>query len=109
VENTITFKVDHFSLFVILQPTSPQEAIETLIADVEDMNLQQGIDNSLDAKLTSALDALDALNADQRNDAINKLNAFINEVEAQREKKLTNEQADYLAAEAQRIIDLIQG
>ena len=109
IENTITIKVDHFSLFVILLSTSPQEAIERLIADVEGMNLQQGIDNSLDAKLASALDALDALNADQRNDAVNKLTAFMNEVEAQRGKKLTNEQADYLAGEAQRIIYLVQG
>jgi len=109
IENTITITVDHFSLFVILQPATPQEAIRTLIAAVEDMNLQQGIDNSLDAKLEATLGALDALNADQRNDAVSKLHAFIQEVEAQRNKKLTHEQADYLAAEAQRIINLIQG
>ena len=109
IENTISIKVDHFSLFVILQPATPQEAIENLIADVEGMNLQQGIDNSLDAKLEATLGALEALNADQRSDAVHKLDAFINEVEAQRDKKLTHEQADYLAAEAQRIIDLIEG
>lgn len=86
---------------------TPEQAIRDLIDIVESMNLQQGIDNSLDAKLTSALDALEALKADQRNDAINKLHAFINEVEAQREKKLTNEQADHLIAATQEIIDLI--
>jgi parallel beta-helix repeat protein len=88
---------------------TPEQATCDLIDLVESMNLQQGIDNSLDAKLTSALDALEALNADKRNDAINKINAFINEVEAQREKKLTNEQADLLIAAAQEIIDLIRG
>lgn len=108
IENTITIKVDHFSLFVVFQLPTPEEAIEGLVADVEGMNLQQGIDNSLDTKLASALDALDALNAEQRNDAVNKLNAFMNEVEAQRGKKLTDEQADYLASEAQGIVDLIQ-
>jgi len=86
---------------------TPEQAICDLIDLVQSMNLQQGIDNSLDAKLTAVLHALEALNADQRNDAINKLNAFINEVEAQRGKKLTNEQADYLIAATQEIIDLI--
>ena len=37
--------------------------------------------------------------------AINQLNAFVNQVEAQRGKKLTEGQADYLVAEAQTIID----
>jgi len=41
--------------------------------------------------------------------AIRKLTAFINRVEMLREKTLTNEQADYLISEAQRIIDLING
>ncbi|UCE29188.1 MAG: hypothetical protein JSV85_00115 [Candidatus Bathyarchaeota archaeon] len=108
IENTITIKVNHFSLFVALQSPTPQEAIERLVAAVEGMNLQQGIDNSLDAKLASALDALDALNADQRSDAVNKLNAFMNEVEAQRGKKLSAEQADYLMSEAQGVVDRIQ-
>jgi len=85
---------------------TPARAMQDLIDTVELMNLQQGIDNSLDAKLTAALDALEAVNAGQREDAINKLNAFINEVEAQREKKITNEQADCLIAKATAIIDL---
>jgi len=88
---------------------SPEKAVEDLIRDVESMNLQQGIDNSLDAKLDVVLKSLEALNADQRNDAINKLYAFINEVEAQRGNKITDEQADYVISEAQRIIDLIKG
>ncbi|MDH5483489.1 MAG: hypothetical protein OEY22_11540 [Candidatus Bathyarchaeota archaeon] len=87
---------------------SPQEAIQDLIDDVQSLNLQQGIVNSLDAKLTNALSALNALNAGQRNDAVNKLNAFINEVEAQRGTKLTNEQADYLITAVQDVIALTQ-
>jgi hypothetical protein len=41
--------------------------------------------------------------------AIRKLTAFINRAEMLREKTLTNEQADELVSEAQRIIDLIKG
>ena len=93
--------------YPLMNPWTLGNEIRDLIRDVEDMNLQQGIDNSLDAKLTATLDALEALNADKRNDAINKLYAFLNEVEAQREKKLTNEQSDYLTAAAQEIISLI--
>ena len=52
----------------------------------------------------AALKSLEALNPDQRNDAINKLNAFINEVEAKRGNKITNEQAEYLIAVAQEVI-----
>ena len=88
---------------------TPEQAILDLIDNVESMNLQQGIDNSLDAKLANVLASLEAFNAEQRNDSINKLYAFINEVEAQRGNKITNEQADYLVSETQRIIDLIQG
>lgn len=99
----------YLTITVYAEEPTPEEDIEELIADVEGMNLQQGLDNSLDAKLTAALEALEALNAGQRNDAVNKLNAFINEVEAQQGKKLTSEQADYLIAEVQAIIDGIQG
>ena len=40
----------------------------------------------------------------QYNAAINQLNAFINQVEAQRGKKITDEDADALISAAQRII-----
>jgi len=85
----------------------PAAAITALIATVEAMNLQQGIENSLDAKLENALAALDAANAGNRNDAICKIEAFINEVKAQRGNKLTEDQADELVAAANNIIDLI--
>jgi len=87
---------------------SPQEATQDLIDNVKSMNLQQGIANSFDTKLTNALNALNALNVGQRNDAVNKLYAFINEVEAQKGNKLTNEQADRLITAVHDIIALIQ-
>lgn len=72
------------------------------------MNIKQGIQNSLDAKLENAKKSLEAVKAGNRQDAINKLQAFINECEAQRGKALTNEQADLLISKAQVIITLLQ-
>ncbi|MCI0396416.1 MAG: hypothetical protein L0322_15975, partial [Chloroflexi bacterium] len=72
---------------------TPAEAIIRLVDTVEGMNLQQGIDNNLDAKLQAALNALTELNANNSVAAMNTLQAFINAVEAQRNDKLTNEQA----------------
>jgi parallel beta-helix repeat protein len=90
-------------------PETPEEAILDLIITVADMNLHQGIENSLDAKLNAALNALD--DANQNNDvaAINSLYAFINAVEAQRGKKLTDAQADTLVTEASNIIAMLSG
>jgi len=83
---------------------TPAEDTQDLISDVEELNLPQGMENSLISKLENAINSLDN---GQDNAAINKLNAFINQVEAQRGKKITDEQADELIAEAQRIIDSI--
>jgi hypothetical protein len=88
----------------IMTVLTPVEAIDDLITIVNDMNLKQGINNSLDAKLQAAKDSLLAANAGLRNDAINKLQAFISAVEAQRGKELTNEQTDQLVNYANRII-----
>jgi WD40 repeat protein len=83
------------------------QAIDDLIEIVESMNLQNGVDNSLDSKLENAKDALDSLKANEGQTVINKLNAFINEVEAQRDKKLTDDQADILVEVCQWIISNI--
>jgi hypothetical protein len=82
-------------------------AIDTLSELVTSYNLKQGIANSLDAKLQNALDALSAANAGQRQDVANKLEAFINAVEAQRGKELTNAQADALVSLARRIMTVL--
>jgi hypothetical protein len=94
-----------FSDFAVM--TAP--TIPNLITRVQEMNLQQGIENSLDAKLTAAQDAINAENSGLHETAISKLNAFINEVEAQRGNKLTTSQADELHAFATNLIKLIQG
>ena len=91
----------------IYRVQSPSQAIHDLIAVVASLNLQQDISNSLDAKLQNALDALEAANTGNRQDATNKIQAFINAVEAQRDKELTSAQADQLIALANRILALL--
>jgi len=88
----------------IVTVQTPEEAIQDLISDVEGMNLAKGVENSLISKLEAAIRSL---NRDQKNVATNQLYAFINEIEAQRGKKITNTQADELIAKAQRVIDNI--
>ena len=81
--------------------------LEQLIATVMSLNLQQGIENGLDAKLVAALHALDDISNNNDDAAINMLVAFIQNVEAQRGHSLTDPQADQLVTEAQAVIDLL--
>ena len=94
-----------FSDFAVMtEPT-----VLDLVNAVEDLNLQQGIENSLDVKLQRALDALSAASNNSNTEATNALNAFINEVEGQRGNKLTQSQADSLHAFAVNLINILQG
>jgi hypothetical protein len=53
--------------------------------------------------------ALASLNRDNKKAAINQLQAFINEVDAQRSKKITEQQAaELIAAASQQIINSLQ-
>ena len=67
--------------------------------------------SSFTTALTVPINKLDAaiksLEKGQKNAAINQINPFINEVNAQRGKKLTDEQADCLVGKAKYIIDVI--
>lgn len=80
------------------------QGISTLSTRVATYNIGQGITNSLDAKLQNVIAALAAANSGQRQDAINRLQAFVSAVEAQRGKELTDAQANELVALATRII-----
>ncbi len=82
-------------------------ATEALIATIVEMNFHHGISNALDAKLNAVIQVLDDVNQNNDVAAINVLVAFIQMVEAQRGKKITNAQADELVAAAQAIIDLL--
>jgi parallel beta-helix repeat protein len=91
-----------------VQTLTPLQAIVKLIGEVAALNLQQGIDNSLDAKLDAALGALDDINNNNDVAAINTLEAFINAVEAQSGDKIPDEaNAAALIAAAQEIIAVL--
>jgi hypothetical protein len=81
----------------------PAEGIAALINWVRNLNLAHGIENSLDAKLRNAEAALDSVNGGDTPAACSKLDAFINEVQAQADQQLTPIQARELIAEATRI------
>lgn len=79
-------------------------AIRTLITLKDGMNLPHGIATSLDAKLSAALDSL---NNGQDNAAVNQLNAFINEANAQTGKDISQSQAQLLTTFAHEITNAI--
>ena len=79
--------------------------VKSLSQTVIDLNIQNEIPNSSDAKLETVMQAVDDLNKDNEIAAINTLGAFIKAVNAQRGDKLSEEDADSLIADAQQIID----
>jgi hypothetical protein len=86
----------------------PVVLINNLIASVEAVDTEHNINKSLDAKLYSALAALQDADAQNDGAAANKLQAFINEVNAQADKHIIHaEDAEKLAGEAQAIIDVL--
>jgi Leucine-rich repeat (LRR) protein len=88
--------------------SSPLQSIEQLILEVQKLNSTQGITNSLDAKLLNVKDSLEAANSGNRNDAINKMQAFINACQAQIGKSLSTDQANMLIEKANKIIANLQ-
>ena len=82
----------------------PIELCADLIMQVAELGLPTGIETSLNATLEAAARALDNHNIVA---AINTLQAFINAVEAKRDKKISDADADALIAAAQQIIDLL--
>jgi hypothetical protein len=95
------------TIITILEGT-PAGAIDNLISVIQDMNLHQGISNSLDKKLERIRASLDAVQAGNRQDAIHLLQSCILECEAQRGRILTNQQADYLIYKANLIIAFLE-
>lgn len=82
------------------------ELTEQLIENIEEMNFSDKSKNKLISILSNALKSLER---DEINTAgINQLKAFINMVEAQKDKQLTNEQAETLIIKAQKIISMCQ-
>jgi predicted CXXCH cytochrome family protein len=78
------------------------DAIEDFPQVVEDLNLPMGTENSLKDKLNNIQNSIDDGNIAT---AINQLNAFINQVNALRGKKITNDEADMLVQYATNLIN----
>ncbi len=78
--------------------------IQNLTTYVKSCGLPKETENSLTSKLDNAIKSLQKGNETA---AINQINAFINEVNAQRGKKIPADQADHLISEAKHIIDVI--
>ena len=90
-------------------PPTPAERIRSLFAQTYELNLQRGIENSLNAKLETALKRLEDNNPINDAAAVNALQAFINAVEAQRAKRIPEEDAMALIDAAQAIIAQLTG
>jgi cell wall-associated NlpC family hydrolase len=84
-----------------VKPT-PSAHIENLIAAVNDANVPQGIKTSLTAKLSAALTGLQA---EDLATACSKLQDFIDEINAQRGKKIAPSLADSLRNGAAQVMD----
>jgi PKD repeat protein len=84
---------------------TPSEATGDLIVYIDDLNLPEGLENSL---VTSLQSAIDALNSGNYGAAEGKLNSFINNVTAQAGKKLSMDEAEYLTYIAGLIISAIE-
>jgi hypothetical protein len=82
-----------------------EESIGELVGDVEDIDLPNGLETALTSKLQNALESYQDGNLAA---AINKLQAFINQVEAKRGNGISEEDADALIAAAEAIISQIE-
>jgi PKD repeat protein len=76
----------------------PEVMVETLSDVVEDINLPGGTDKSLNASLDTAMQVLEDSNENNDVAAIKALQAFINKIEAQRGKNISEADADALIA-----------
>lgn len=83
---------------------SPTPTFESLIEQVQVLELHHGIENALTKKIENAQADFEAGNID---DAADKLNAFINQVNAQSGKKIAAADADDLIESAQELIDAL--
>jgi hypothetical protein len=89
--------------------TTPAQDLQNLMNIIQTIDARQGIQTSLNAKLQAAQDALTAANGGSGSDAVHVLEAFINEVQAQQGKRITDSDANELITLATQIINRIQG
>jgi hypothetical protein len=83
---------------------TPDILTSEFINKVKDMKFDQAIESSLTSKLNEVIQSV--LNGD-KNSSINQLNEFINQVNAQKDIKITAANGDNLSANANKIISVI--
>jgi hypothetical protein len=89
------------------QRSDPLDLLIELSDNIDAMTLPKGIADSLQAKLNTAWEKLEDDNEKNDAAAINSLKAFINAVQANSGKKISQENADSLIEAAQQIIDIL--
>lgn len=85
---------------------TPAQAVQNLTTVLQGYGLPQGVANGLQSKLDAALNAINSGNS---NAAINQLQAFINQVQAQSGNQIPTAQANTLISTAQQIIAQLGG
>ena len=90
----------------ILCPTNTDidDLFGNFIEDILEMSLSQGLENRLITKLEAALHAVTDNNPNNDHVANKKIQDFTKQVEGQRGKELTDEEADYLNATAYAVL-----
>ena len=90
-----------------LLEVAPETVLTNLADTVAELNVKSGITSALDSKLQNALDALAEASSGDIPSASGKLGAFINSVEAQRGKAISDEDADALITAAEAALALL--
>ena len=83
-----------------------EEGLLEILTDLPSELISDQIENSLLSKVENAIKSLEK---GKENAAIGQLEAFINQVEAQRGKKISEETADLLISYAENLISQIEG
>lgn len=102
ISNIICGQASSFSEFGLFEDIT----VDHIADEVKSFNLESGIQQSLLDKLTAAKSAIER---GQNKTARNILKAFINLVEAQKGKKITNEQAQILLTDTKALINSLGG
>ena len=95
-----------YSIEALVQ--TPEEVIGDIVSALVALNINAGLSNALDSKLQNVLAAVDRANVGDNASAINMLYAFIQSVEAQRGKALSDAEADGLVGNAMTAIGLLE-
>src|SRR5262249_32720031 len=94
------------SFIAVVPLPTPTQLLQDLTAKVQGLGLPHGLTNALTVKLNAAIAAL--ANNDTAG-TIAALNDFINQVNAQKGKKIPAAAADDLLADAEYILGRLQG